>query len=538
MSQVMPSRPDDDEELLKRIIAEAGPPSVEIRSEFAASLHARVLERLGSPPRARRKAVRLLVGSSLAVLVVIAATLVFSLVRPVNLWAQVARALQGRPWIHSRTLGPEGKVAGESWFSPKLGIVATRHGEHVEYHDRTLHTVTRYVAAEATIYKVPERREHNSWDVDFYEQLLDPKGLTRSPVPGMEIVAQSRQDTVEGGQAWLDVALTLRVIGGDRVQQLQFRVDPRTKLPHSCVFDTIEGPKGTTLYYFPDHGPADIYELGAPRTAKLIDRIPGDDLDRMLTGLKVGRVRFDDYRGIMDWGDGMNAKRVWRKGRKWRVEQLLLLAKNSPEFPRGANEAWWKEHEGDFTPVVQAICDGEKVYYYRIEGDPYAPGAKEPPAVKLSSTQYINPSDDPFVPWPDMFPEQYGHPSVWQPAPDREFVLDPKPTDGPPGTILMRVRDTKLSDPKHPDIYKLWIDPAKNHLAMRSETSVFESTNPPKIAYVDNRVLEGLLQSPGGFWYASRIRRTTSNFNREQLWNYYLTFGTPLPDELFQPLKP
>ena len=77
------------------------------------------------------------------------------------------------------------------------------------------------------------------------------------------------------------------------------------------------------------------------------------------------------------------------------------------------------------------------------EGNGFMPDANGPPRPKLSMTQPINPSADPFMPWPDLFPEHVSHPAVWQPSDDRDFVLEPKPTDGPPGTIRLRVRDTR-----------------------------------------------------------------------------------------------
>ena len=145
---------------------------------------------------------------------------------------------------------------------------------------------------------------------DFFRQLLESKGPAKSPVFGMEVVAQSRRDVVEDGRAWVDIELTLKVIAGDRKQTMRFRVDPKTKLPHSCVFQSIEGPIGTRLFDYPDRGPADIYDLGVPRTAKLVDRMPTNDLDGVLAGLKAGRVRFDDYRGIADDGRFRRQPRV------------------------------------------------------------------------------------------------------------------------------------------------------------------------------------------------------------------------------------
>ena len=141
------------------------------------------------------------------------------------------------------------------------------------------------------------------------------------------------------------------------------------------------------------------------------------------------------------------------------------------------------------------------------------------------------------MPWPHLMPEHLSHPAVWEPSHDREFLLDPKPDDGPPGTIRLRVRDTRFPDPGHPDLYKLWINPAESYVSVRSETSVFASTNPPKIAYVDTQIIESLARSPGGFWYPARVRRKTSNFEGEQVTNFPLDFEARIPDELFRPVR-
>jgi hypothetical protein len=434
---------------------------------------------------------------------------------------------------------------GEAWFSSKLGVTVGRRGSEIEYHDRGLRIVMKFMRDEGVIYRLPENPDLAAQNLDFFSQLLDSKGPTKSPFTGMDVIAQSRQDVVEDGRAWVDLKLTLRVVGGDREQRIRIRVDPKTKLPQSLVFQSRDEPEGTMLFDYPERGPADLYELGAPRTAKIVDRVPADDLERIGAGLKTGRVRFDDYRAIMDMGDGTNIKRVWRKGRKWRAEMLLTWVKEWPPFPRDADSAWWKAHQADYPVTLQAVCDGEKVYYYQAEGNLFDRNARKPPKLKLSMTQAINPSDDPFMPWPHLFVEHLSHPMVWSPTPEREFILDAKPGDGPGNTIRLRVHDTRSTDPAHSDFWKLWINPAQGYISLRTESRVFESQNPPKIAYVDTMTMEDLRQSPSGFWYPGKVRRISSNFkvqqpanfNPEQIWKYHLEFDVPMPDELFQALK-
>ena len=538
MNRAMPDPHDDDDDArMARLISEAGDLSVTPRPEYVADLRALLLDRLGPPRHARRLRTKLLVGSGLAACVFVAVALALVLTRPANAWTEVAQALQGLPWVHTRTLGPDGKEVGQAWFSPKNGVSAVRHGPFVEYHDHALQTFTKYVPEEKIVYRLPETSDRNSKGIEFIQQLLDLKGPTKSPIPGLELIAQSRRDLVEDGRAWVDIDLTLKVIAGDRNQQMRFRIDPRTKRPHSLVYQAGEGPDATILFDYPDHGPADIYDLGAPRTAKLVDRTPGDDLNRVLAGIKAGRIRFDDYQAIMDMGDGNNVKRVWRKGQKWRAETLRSTVQKWPQFPRDADAAWWKLHQADFVSEVQAICDGEKVYYYKSEPTRREAEGKDQPPLKLTMTQPFSPSDDPFMPWPDLFPEHIAHPSVWQPSADREFLLDPHPADGPPQTVRLRVRDTRPSDRPSPDFHKLWLSPERSYIAVRSESPVLESINPPKVAYIDTRILEGLARSPSGSWYATRVRRKTSNFNTEQVWTFHVDFEVQMPDEMFQPLK-
>ncbi len=533
-----PFDPDDpaDEELIRRIIIEAGDASVSPRPEFVSELRTLVLSRLKPPAQRWRRTMRLCVGSGLAAILVAAVAFGLTTLRSANAWAQVATALQGRSWVHSKTVGPDNKVFGESWFSPKRRVIAFRHDADAEYHDHALRVFSKYVASEGVIYHLPEGSERMSMDLGFFTQLLGPLGPTKSPYPGMEIVAQTRREVGEDGKNWVDVELTLRVIAGDGEQQVRFRIDPRTKLPHSSLARSREGQVMTTFFDYPDHGPGDIYDLGAPRTAKLIDRIPPGDLNRVLAGLKAGRVRFDDYLAIMDWGDGQNVFRVWRKGVKWRVESLFSVAKGWPSFPRDADAAWWKLHQAEYLSITQAICDGETVFYYQTVGNVFERGRKEPPSLKLSMRQAINPSDDPFMPWPSYFVEHLGHPDVYQPTHDRDFQLEPRPDDGPPETIRLQVRDTHNSGPTRPDLYRLWIRPAQGFISMRSETSVFNAGNPPKVAYVDTMIMEDLARSPGGYWYPTKIRRVTSNSKGEQIWKYHLAFDVPIPDELFRKL--
>src|SRR5262245_35918863 len=131
MNQVTHGQDDDEEEVMGRLISEAGDPTVSPRAEYTGALRSLILEPLASPRRRSRWRARLLVASGMAAAAVVAALVAILMLRPANAWAQVAVALQGRPWIHTRTLGPDGKEFGERWFSPQNGVSAVRHGQEL-----------------------------------------------------------------------------------------------------------------------------------------------------------------------------------------------------------------------------------------------------------------------------------------------------------------------------------------------------------------------------------------------------------------------
>ncbi len=560
MPGATPDQPDE-EELMSRYISEAGEPHVEPRPEHVASLRSLLLERLGPPhprPAPRWKA-RLLVGSGLVALVL---TLLM-LNRPVIAWAQVAQAIQGRPWVHGKVVGPDGKELVEQWLSSNRELGAERAGPLIAFHDYKWKILTKYVAAEGVVYRLPEPPEGTPGETSFLRQLLDhlldPAGPPKFPFPGTELIGLARREIEEGGKKWLEIELTLRVAGGSRGPDLSMsiRVNPATKLPESLTFDAEDGKRYIASIDYPDRGPSDIYDLGAPHTSKIVDRTPADAVGPVMAGLKAGRHRFDDYRAFVveetvkklpgHDTPRFTAFHIWRKGPKWRIERLPY-GKTDWAPPPDADTAWWKEHEHDLTFIPEIICDGQADWRYSLM-DEWKPGTPVPkpgvPDPRVGQTvgpnQLMGPVDDPVLPsWCQaLLPEQVGHmnEAIGQPDNDRVFLVEPKPKDGPPGTILFRGRDITPRAVGVPDHFRLWVDPSANYLSMRSEFRVGEPADPTKVAWIDTHILEALAKSPKGYAYPTRARQITHNGQHEVVRTFFVDFNAQLPDELFQPLK-
>jgi hypothetical protein len=159
----------------------------------------------------------------------------------------------------------------------------------------------------------------------------------------------------------------------------------------------------------------------------------------------------------------------------------------------------------------------------------------------VGPNQLSGPVDDPVIPWwcQDLLPEQAGHPTagLYLPDHDREFLVETRPAGGPPGTILLRGRDTNPLVKQAADHFRLWIDPQANHLSIRTELRVQDSRDITKVAFIDTHVLESVAKSPKGEWYPTRTRQVGHNGQHEVVRSFSIDFEAEIPDELFRPLK-
>jgi hypothetical protein len=335
---------------------------------------------------------------------------------------------------------------------------------------------------------------------------------------------------------------------------MRIRVDPATNLPDSLAMDADDGHPYTASFDYPELGPADIYDLGVPRTAKVVERLLSGDVARVVSGLKAGRRQFDDYCGFVveerllptNYFPRVTVYRVWRKGPKWRIEQLRP---ERPDWapPPDVDLAWWKERQDGFTFVPSVVCDGKEYWFYYL-ADSWMPGMPVPkPGAPTSFGQSVGPNqlsgpaDDPVLPFwcQDVLPEQAGHPSagIGEPDHNREFLVDAKPSSGPQGTILLRGRDTKPVAAETPDHFRLWLDPQANYLALKWELRVAEPSHHEKFAFIASYILEAVGKSPEGFSYPTRSRQVTHNGQHEVVRKFFIDFQAQVPEELFEPLK-
>lgn len=553
---------DDGDDRLGLEIAAAGDPCVAPRPKHVAQVRSALLAEL-SPclpsPRSWQWSSRLIFGSGLAAAALFFAVWTFN--RPAIAWAQVAQALQGKAWAHGKVAGPDGKVLYEEWLSASRDRAAVRGGPETEFHDYLQKVLTKYKVADGVVYRLPEPPPQAAGDGSFLRLALDllhdPKGPGKFPFPGTELIREDRRGVTDAGKDWVEISLTLRVAGGSRGElvTMLIRVDPASMLPASLTMDAEDGKRYSAAIDYPERGPADIYDLGAPRDAKVVERVVADEVGRVMTTLKAGRHAFDDYCAFViekrikpnNYLPMTMVYRLWRKGENWRIERLRPPSLEWAPPAEADSAAWWKAHQGEFTFIPVLIGNGKEYWDYYL-ADSWQPGMPVPQVGKRESTgqtvgpnALMGPADDPIIPFwcQELLPEQVGHPTagIWEPDSDREFLVEKKPTDGPPGTILFRGRDVSPTAAGKPDHFRVWLDPDASYVAMRHEMRLSEPKQPDKVAWVAKRVVESVAKSPKGHWYPTKTRWTGYKGEHEIVRSLFVDFDAKVPDALFEPMK-
>lgn len=549
----------DDDQLLGQWIRQAGDATAEPRPEHVDELRERLLAR--TEPAVRRHApwrmVAAVLGAAVAATVLIAVFLYTN--TPSVALADALVASRAKPWIHGITTLSDGSQTGtlEFWISPQRRVCAAKFGNLFRYHDRQLEVTTQYDSEEGIVYRVPELKlpgdEQRAYqDAQVFEQLLMDQNDAAHAFPGEKVVQGGKKELTENGKRWIEYAFTLeRRYEPLTSRAMTVRVDAESRLLHSWTIRESHGLTAVTRFDYPDSGPADIYALGVPRSAKIVDRIPRGDLARIDAAMKAARRRFDDYDAIVvqhtegrrtsyERLTNLSVKRVRRRGGQLRVDMLLTAKPGlEPPKPDADMSRWWKENREKYWSVPLQVCDGTTVYFYLMVDDRLRPDQAPNTAVELRSKRAMRlPADDPPVEWPHLMPEHYSHPHLWTSEAKREITLDADPGDGPEGSIRLIVTESEgLYDRPAGERYRYWIDPELGYALRKSVSTVFEPRS-SEIAYIDTVEFDQFAQSPGGAWYPTVATRTTTRPEGiRQVTEFYLDFDSELPDEVFQPVE-
>jgi hypothetical protein len=477
-------------------------------------------------------------------------------------WAQVASQVRTKPWILFTYPSDDGKQHQE-WMSISRDMSARRDGDELSFHDHRLKLVTIYQAEERTIIRAGETPRDWKLELDraldrVFQAIFRGDEKLQSPIPEVELVGQEQKEVERNGRKRLAFELKLRHTLEQREQtwKMTFLVDPATRLPQLVLMTNPQKDKGPEQFAiqisYPDPGPVDVYDLGAPRDAQVIDKLPSDDVQRLIAGIKASAERFGDCLVLnvtsapdSPWHVGTPLA-TWQRGKKSRTVMGFIDIDAPPvKAPAaGVDElAWWRERWPQLIHVPSEIFDGKALWINEARW----PGKDKPPSGQPWSgkrSDWLGPKWKRDNEWPGIqcIPLFYVYPNNLTVDFPLEAKVDPQRADGPTNTVRLTIGG-KTSD-RMTSEDRLWIDRERSYLVVRREmVGLDTSKSPPVETFTHTFIVEKAVRSPIGIWYPT-VMRTSSRWSEdgqekklEAVTRHYFFFDAKFTDELFKPVE-
>jgi hypothetical protein len=502
-------------------------------------------------------------------------------------WAEVVQAVSKKPWLHFVTTYNDG-TQREAWFSIRRNMLLGRtikvgskmstggDSEGRIVIDMSQNTLDSYDPKENVIVRAsddPFRDGSNPFQSIFSVFLSGDFGKTIDA--GLFQLVPEKQCTItKGGKKWSEYHFVKRGKNQNPLYKYKWivLVDPNTKLPSRweqatvLAFDLLKTDVHSCHEIdYPSSGPEDMYALGVPKTVKIVDRTLPSDVKRLAKETASSKHWAEDKFSALvvqssenqHWWQGSCVYHVWKEGFRWRVDHSMgPMTRFNDKAPTSDTDpsTWWREKTKKIPFRPESLCDGEFYWRYDVKTRNPTPadiaaGWPEDTMVLVSTEKH---KDRPVN--RDYF--NVGHILGWgrptepmnglQLLPGIQASIIQKPKAGPPNTVLLEARNpswklgnsSELSELKrYPQIWRFWINSAKDYLVMRQEELV---TIEGKEVITGGFAIEDVLQDPRGRWYPTVIRRLKcSTFVGTDKWEdgrlrFYYDFTTSIPDSTFK----
>ncbi len=519
--------------------------------QLAASTVAAIIAQTGPPttlaPRGKKHRWRLVAASVVTVATVAGAVLIALLIVPSPSvgWADVTKAIQSQKWIRGTLTYSDGDRAN-MWLSPERQIWADRGGRSFRFFDGRERAKYEYFGGAIVKSPLGEEDARRVLPTDALSQ--DRDVISPWLFGSVKIVDQKRLEVTEGGKKWIEFQL---VLFPGKANQATLRVDPETRLP---VYLFVTSPDDASAAHkwefdYPEDGPTDIYALGVPREAKIDDRMPSDEAQRLFDAMAASRAMIGDFRLMVAEDEEDRVFIVNRKGDRWRVDVCRGLVPREPADDQAISD-WFAELQKRSNPIPLYICDGKTVYR-----NPSYGRSTERNVQWRKDVRYLAPQDLMSVGWVSSASAGLSfapHIKLWglvypdlTPDSGTPFELEHRPSDAP-GCVLVKrsCRSTGGTD-WHEWCY---VDPAKGYAVVRAEAFELPADTSANLEAGYEPMsfrMEGFQQSPKGLWYPTVIRYTrgvvdekdevpaNKSTPRTTTVYYHMDLDADLPDSLF-----
>jgi len=469
--------------------------------------------------------------------------------RPSDLWAEVVKAVQAKPWIHGTLRGAKPGQTREFWLSTSRAVGGSRSADQLSYFDDRLRITYRYEPQKKVLYRLPSSATDRQGQqlLEIFRGLFRGDAELKAQFSGLILKNQKRSQMEKEGRRWDEYELVFQIPSRpDADARVTFIVDTQTRLPHSMTMKEVGGLSAEWTFDYPENGPADIYALGVPKDAKVVDRVPTGDMTRILAGIEAGRERFDDFHAIVIRNhspEGLSPVPgqsfpmpflVWKKGNRWRVEVGTPFAPDRAP-PNEDRKGWVRETCKKILFTTVSVCDGKAIYNANLgEGVPRG-------QFKLVASADEGGYDSDTM---RVMPARWCYPATFNPPNDRtEEVVNTKPSGGPPNTILVtsRLVDMRGHDPARTLAFtRFWLDPLRGYAVVREDSLRADPAMKPPTEEGFQALMDQWEQTPNGVWYPTRVGSGSIKDLKEKRatwYHFFLDFPPDMPDDLFKPSK-
>lgn len=454
--------------------------------------------------------------------------------------AQLSSALdatRNAGWVHSTTVVEFAgeAVESEAWCSPSLRIVAFRSPQRMHLVNYAEGIQSSYTEKSGQVYRWRADRQHENSRPDFLHALLSDGDLAAS-FPRHEVSHLEKQLVEIDGQQRTRISFELQ--GKDRPavrSKTVVLVDPASNRLHSWEQEHANGSRVTTTFDFPATGPQDIYQLGASREAKVIDRVASSDVVELSEQYQREVHHFENYTAVVidrlqsedgQWLDRPLLRRIQRTGPKFRVD-LLTPHNDKLPIPDVPDRSWWQAHREQFDTTALADCEGEFCTLYPVHDERLELATELPrPHRSVSRIPVLKVKTDrgsTTVPvWPTLWPEYACRPMLITSSPTLQFDLEPSPAEEYPNSLRLRILVPGSSLPQVRSTWWLSLDHDRCVArSIRSRPNFDDFTlHPVEVTSEFSRFEHSL----SGIVYATRRTTSTSRRTSRQVTDFIVDF--------------
>lgn len=203
--------------------------------------------------------------------------------RPAYGWAAMLEALEDCEWVQAVITG--GEKSSNGWVSSRRGVWAVQSSDRTSFHDLERQQFSSFEPDNSVVIR-QDTDGTVPWDWQslligiLAEQFELPEPAGLESLMSAKVISESWRTIPadnEHGEL-VELQVTLELANFDRQLDLEFLIDPKTKLPLQCrVLASDEAKPVHYDFSYPEEGPESIFSMGIPAGTAVVSSLASLD---------------------------------------------------------------------------------------------------------------------------------------------------------------------------------------------------------------------------------------------------------------------